>query len=287
MKKPSIFIFFNLSNSFEVINKRKDVDCSTENLHSDRRRTGSFSRLAFLSATVKPNKDFIIFSTGKYKKCPKNTESTSEGSDKQRELNWAFSVAREASDVQKVEIVSEKHIIFILLLSHQFHYSFLSETSVTSPSTTLEPKRRKSSASQDSAEKHLARVTEEDLTTEGEPSEYYWKGLAEKRREVLEVSLKENQELYEKVESLEEELSIARQMLEESKNLVEVLTEMIQENENNDSGLPTEFGECSSSIMNSTKTGEITDDDEDIGFVSVNETTVIENDVGKEKTDTN
>lgn len=118
----------------------------------------------------------------------------------------------------------------------------------------MEAKRlRKSSLSQDSAEKQLIRVAEEDLTTEGEPSDHYWKGLAEQRRVALEVSLKENEELHHKIDSLEEELNIARQMLDESKNLVEVLTEMIQEG-NDDSGLPQDMTECGqSSIMNSTE----------------------------------
>lgn len=128
-----------------------------------------------------------------------------------------------------------------------------SETAVASNVSSSEAKRlRKSSLSQDSAEKQLAQVTEEDLTTEGEPSEHYWKGLAEQRRVALEVSLKENEELHNKIENLEEELTIARQMIDESKNLVEVLTEMIQEG-NNDSGMVNDFGECSRSVLNSTE----------------------------------
>lgn len=63
--------------------------------------------------------------------------------------------------------------------------------------------------------------------------------MAEQRRVALDVSLKENEELHEKVSSLEEELTISRTMLEESKNLVELLTEIIQEQEGdtNDSEL--------------------------------------------------
>lgn len=142
---------------------------------------------------------------------------------------------------------------------------------------SAEAKRRKSSLSQDSAEKQLARVTEEDLTTEGEPSESYWKVLAEKRRIALDVSLKENEELHEKVTSLEEELVIARAMLDESKNLVEVLTEMIQD-PGNDSGLPNSiYGECSQTT--NTDDDSITDDTEDeIGH----ESTVIEKEIADE-----
>lgn len=155
---------------------------------------------------------------------------------------------------------------------------FSRETAVVSSLVSAEAKRRKSSLSQDSAEKQLARVTEEDLTTEGEPSESYWKVLAEKRRIALDISLKENEELHGKIESLEEELVIARAMLDESKNLVEVLTEMIQE-PGNDSGLPNSiYGECSQST--NTDDGSITDDTEDeIGH----ESTGIENDTTPEQ----
>lgn len=52
--------------------------------------------------------------------------------------------------------------------------------------------------------------------------------------------MKENEELHEKLATLEEELVISRSMLEESRNLVELLTEIIQEQEGdaNDSALP-------------------------------------------------
>lgn len=157
------------------------------------------------------------------------------------------------------------------------NHTIFRETAVASSFVSAEAKRRKSSLSQDSAEKQLAKVTEEDLTTEGEPSDGYWKVLAERRRIALDVSLKENEELHEKVASLEEELGIARAMLDESKNLVEVLTEMIQDPVN-DSGLPNSvYGECSQSI--NTDDDSITDDTEDeIGH----ESTVIEKDTDTE-----
>lgn len=146
-------------------------------------------------------------------------------------------------------------------------YIFFRETAVVSSFVNAEAKRRKSSLSQDSAEKQLSKVTEEDLTTEGEPSEGYWKVLAEKRRVALDISLKENEDLHEKIESLEEELVIARAMLDESKNLVEVLTEMIQD-PGNDSGLPNSiYGECSQSIT--TDDDSVADDaEDDIGHES-------------------
>lgn len=159
-------------------------------------------------------------------------------------------------------------------------FVFFRETAVVSSFVNAEAKRRKSSLSQDSAEKQLSKVTEEDLTTEGEPSEGYWKVLAEKRRVALDISLKENEELHEKIGSLEEELVIARAMLDESKNLVEVLTEMIQD-PGNDSGLPNSiYGECSQSIT--TDDDSVTDDaEDDIGH----ESTVIEKDIAFEHHD--
>lgn len=143
---------------------------------------------------------------------------------------------------------------------------FRSETAVIGATPSKEPRRRKSS--QDPAEKLQNRIIEEDLTSEGEPSEGYWKTLAEKRRVALDISLKENEELHEKVESLEEELSISRTMLEESRNLVELLTEIIQEQdgEANDSGLPNNINADLSMVgrligTNSTFTNDSTGDE--------------------------
>ncbi|XP_055845394.1 geminin isoform X2 [Episyrphus balteatus] len=74
-------------------------------------------------------------------------------------------------------------------------------------------------------------VTAEDLTETDTPGSTYWELLAEKRREALEATLVENQHLHERIEGLESELNTSRKMLEETKNLVEVLTEMLNENE--------------------------------------------------------
>ncbi|XP_075169110.1 geminin DNA replication inhibitor [Haematobia irritans] len=75
------------------------------------------------------------------------------------------------------------------------------------------------------------KITAEDLTGEAKPGEHYWERLAEKRREALEQSLEENQRLYERIEGLEEELNTSRKQLEEAQHLVAVLTEMLDENE--------------------------------------------------------
>lgn len=56
-----------------------------------------------------------------------------------------------------------------------------------------------------------------------EPSADYWKALAEKRGEALNESLQECDKLREEVHTLKEENRICKEMLEESKHLVEVL----------------------------------------------------------------
>lgn len=55
------------------------------------------------------------------------------------------------------------------------------------------------------------------------PSENYWEVLAERRRIALEDALEDNRELVERVETLEEENRIYKEMLDESRALVEVL----------------------------------------------------------------
>lgn len=102
---------------------------------------------------------------------------------------------------------------------------------------------------------NLSQITEDDLTTTGEPSESYWKVLAEQRRIALDVSLKENEELHDRVHNLEEELNVSRAMLEETQNLVEVLSELVQEQDDNDDN--NKEGESSKqSLMNASFTGE-------------------------------
>lgn len=73
-------------------------------------------------------------------------------------------------------------------------------------------------------------ITAEDLTGDV-VGETYWEILAEKRRAALEESLVENQELYERIASLEDELNQSKSLLTETRNLVEVLTEMLEEKE--------------------------------------------------------
>lgn len=94
----------------------------------------------------------------------------------------------------------------------------------------------------------LAKITEEDLTTDGEPSEGYWKVLAEKRRVALDLSLRENEVLYEEVNGLRDQLELSNQMLDESKNLVEILTEMLEENERDE----LNKSECPDALINAS-----------------------------------
>ena len=74
-------------------------------------------------------------------------------------------------------------------------------------------------------------VSELDLTSSEGPSEKYWESLAETRRRALEDSLRENEGLHGRVRSLEEELNVTNEMLDEARNLVEILKEMLVENE--------------------------------------------------------
>lgn len=66
-------------------------------------------------------------------------------------------------------------------------------------------------------------VTAADLTADDEPSADYWKVLAEKRGNDLNDSLQENERLKDQVKALEDENQICKEMIEESKTLIEVL----------------------------------------------------------------
>lgn len=111
---------------------------------------------------------------------------------------------------------------------------------------TTEIKRKKliTQSCQTSPEPKVSKeITENDLTTEDAPSERYWEILAEKRRDALEESLIENEELHGKIAALTDELNTSRKMLEETRSLVEVLTEMLQENEEEEDGVNASVAE--------------------------------------------
>ncbi|CAH1976761.1 unnamed protein product [Acanthoscelides obtectus] len=65
-------------------------------------------------------------------------------------------------------------------------------------------------------------ITAEDLTSD-EPSADYWKKLAETTQDALNSSIQENEKLKEDIAILQEENKVCKEMLEESKHLVEVL----------------------------------------------------------------
>lgn len=105
------------------------------------------------------------------------------------------------------------------------------KTPTASTSSQTSPEASTSSSSSSSSKQ---KVTAEDLTLDRPINERYWETLAEKRREALEETLFENQELYERIANLEDELSHSKSMLEEARDLVTVLTEMLEEKEQND-----------------------------------------------------
>lgn len=55
------------------------------------------------------------------------------------------------------------------------------------------------------------------------PSENYWRVMAEKRRVALENTLAENKRLVERVDDLGKNLCVCKELLEESRTFVEVL----------------------------------------------------------------
>lgn len=93
------------------------------------------------------------------------------------------------------------------------------------------PSTSKSSQTSPQIVKTTRRVTVDDLTSEKPLSDRYWELLAEKRRQALEDTLEENQELYERIANLEDELNQSKNLLEEARDLVTVLTEMLEEKE--------------------------------------------------------
>lgn len=77
-------------------------------------------------------------------------------------------------------------------------------------------------------------IEAEDLTSTdvAGPSENYWQVLAERRRIALKDALEKNEELVQCVEKLEEENRIYKDMLSETRALVEVLQEMVGDDRN-------------------------------------------------------
>lgn len=90
----------------------------------------------------------------------------------------------------------------------------------------------------------LAQIDEEAIAAETAPanaivandgdavlSEHYWRDLAEAHRMQLEQHLRHNEQLHGAVHHLKLRLANANEQLNESKDLVEVLTELLEETE--------------------------------------------------------
>ncbi|XP_014605623.1 PREDICTED: uncharacterized protein LOC106787613 [Polistes canadensis] len=78
----------------------------------------------------------------------------------------------------------------------------------------------------------LIQIEIEDLLSEPDPSENYWQVLAERRRIALHDALEENRKLHERIATLQEENRLCNEMLNETRALVEVLQEMIEDDSN-------------------------------------------------------
>ncbi|XP_011868050.1 PREDICTED: uncharacterized protein LOC105562111, partial [Vollenhovia emeryi] len=85
------------------------------------------------------------------------------------------------------------------------------------------------------APEEKAEIEPEDLTCTdlADVSENYWRILAETRQVALSNALEEKQELLEHIQKLEEEKRLYKEMLDETRALVEVLQEMIADDDRN------------------------------------------------------
>lgn len=97
-----------------------------------------------------------------------------------------------------------------------------------SKSIQTEPEESKTETSPQTSNE----ITAKDLTSTENPSEAYWERLAEKRREALEDSLIENKCLHEKIELLVDELNTSNKRLEESRSLIGILQDLLEEGHN-------------------------------------------------------
>lgn len=88
-------------------------------------------------------------------------------------------------------------------------------------------KKLKSKAAEEVKPSKSDKITADDLTSEEGPSSAYWERLAERRRVALEDALKENETLLERVKYLEEENAQCKILLDETRGLVETLTELL------------------------------------------------------------
>ncbi|CAD6230966.1 GSCOCG00006900001-RA-CDS [Cotesia congregata] len=127
--------------------------------------------------------------------------------------------------------IDKKEIYFSKIIKFNNSFSEMSEkTKKEAPKKDKKIKKIifKDKACQ-TARGNKIKIEVEDLTSEAGPSEDYWQVLAERRRIALDDALEENKALTQRVAKLEEEKKIYKEMLDETRALVEVLQEMIGE----------------------------------------------------------
>ncbi|XP_012525949.1 geminin isoform X2 [Monomorium pharaonis] len=90
---------------------------------------------------------------------------------------------------------------------------------------------KKNKAVQTTSEEKI-KIELEDLTSDN-PSENYWQILAQRRQMALTDVLEENKKLRQEIKKLEEENRVYKEMLDETKALVEVLQEQIGDDRSN------------------------------------------------------
>lgn len=108
------------------------------------------------------------------------------------------------------------------------------ETPSTTTTITTQDANTQTEATTTSINESEKPLTAEDLTSECDPGENYYKLLSEQRRVALEDTLNENRHLHERIDGLKEEINIMRKELDEANNLVEVLKEICNEEDGSD-----------------------------------------------------
>lgn len=93
---------------------------------------------------------------------------------------------------------------------------------VKKPAKKVSPNNKKEKTKA-TGQRGKIKISVDDLTSEAGPSENYWEVLAERRRIALESALEENHDLNDEVKRLKDENRLYKEMLDESRALVEVL----------------------------------------------------------------
>lgn len=80
-------------------------------------------------------------------------------------------------------------------------------------------------------------ITEAILTSPTIAADNHWQPLAEKRQKLIETLLEEKYQMQKKIDQLSQELEEKKQMLEEANSLVEVIKDLANNSENDDTGI--------------------------------------------------